>query len=143
MKPIEFTVWGPPQGKLRARTGKGLWYTPKKTQKYQALVRDVYALAARHRASEPHEYAVRLSITAFYPIPKRKPRWWRDQAAQGKIPATAIPDWDNVGKVISDALNGIAWKDDRQVVSGHVDKWYSDEPCVEVTIRFWNAPKQE
>lgn len=29
-------------------------------------------------------------------------------------------DWDNHGKAISDALNGICYQDDRQIIDGHV-----------------------
>ena len=33
------------------------------------------------------------------------------------------PDWDNLGKPVSDALQGIAFKDDRQVVDAHVARY--------------------
>lgn len=46
------------------------------------------------------------------------------------------PDWDNIGKAVCDALNGIAYKDDSQVVSANVYKvWASDGlPKVVVSI---------
>lgn len=31
-------------------------------------------------------------------------------------------DWDNLGKLVSDALNGIIWVDDRQVIDARVMK---------------------
>lgn len=34
----------------------------------------------------------------------------------------ATPDWDNLGKLVSDALNKVAYRDDAQVVSGTVNK---------------------
>lgn len=34
----------------------------------------------------------------------------------------ATPDWDNLGKLVSDALNKVAYKDDAQIVSGTVRK---------------------
>ena len=54
--------------------------------------------------------------------------------AKGEIRPTVKPDWDNIGKIISDALNGIAYKDDAQVVSCTVEKRYSNTPCVEVWL---------
>jgi Holliday junction resolvase RusA-like endonuclease len=44
------------------------------------------------------------------------------------------PDWDNVGKIISDALNEVAYKDDSQIYQCTVAKMYSDRPRVFVQI---------
>lgn len=35
---------------------------------------------------------------------------------------TSKPDWDNVGKLICDSLNGICWKDDAVIADGGVRK---------------------
>ena len=51
------------------------------------------------------------------------------------IYATKKPDWDNIAKVICDALNGIAWVDDSQIVSGTVAKYYAEESKVLVFIK--------
>ena len=45
------------------------------------------------------------------------------------------PDMDNVVKVIADSLNGVAYRDDTQIVDQMCRKFYSDEPRVEVIIR--------
>lgn len=52
-----------------------------------------------------------------------------------KIRPTKKPDWDNVGKIICDSLNNIAYHDDNQVVDAQVRKFFSENPRVEVTIR--------
>lgn len=39
-----------------------------------------------------------------------------------------------MAKIICDALNGIAYRDDAQVVHLAVSKWYDDEPEVVVEI---------
>jgi Holliday junction resolvase RusA-like endonuclease len=39
------------------------------------------------------------------------------------LPNWATRDWDNMGKSIGDALNGLCWHDDNQVVDGGVRKW--------------------
>ena len=44
------------------------------------------------------------------------------------------PDTDNIAKSILDSLNGIAYKDDKQVVELIVYKFYNDVPYVNVTI---------
>lgn len=43
-------------------------------------------------------------------------------------------DWDNLGKLIADALNGIAYYDDRQITYGSVEILQSDEPGVSLTL---------
>ena len=42
--------------------------------------------------------------------------------------------FDNIGKIICDALNGIAYRDDAQIVDALVRKFYSDTPRVIVEI---------
>ena len=41
---------------------------------------------------------------------------------------------DNIGKLINDSLNGLAYTDDRQIVEEKIEKFYSDRPRVEVQI---------
>jgi Holliday junction resolvase RusA-like endonuclease len=45
------------------------------------------------------------------------------------------PDIDNVAKCFLDAMNGIVYKDDSQVVSLHVTKEYGTVGMVEVMVR--------
>jgi Holliday junction resolvase RusA-like endonuclease len=52
----------------------------------------------------------------------------------GGIRPTKKPDCDNIAKAVLDALNGIAYYDDSQVVTVTVEKLYSDTPRVEVEI---------
>ena len=54
-------------------------------------------------------------------------------AANEILPCKA-PDWDNIGKIVTDALNGLAYEDDKQIVDAHVIKLYSDQPRVEVEL---------
>lgn len=43
-------------------------------------------------------------------------------------------DWDNLGKIIADALNGIAYYDDRQITYGSVEIKQAPEPGVSLTL---------
>ena len=52
----------------------------------------------------------------------------------GYIRPAKKPDIDNVIKSILDALNGVAYHDDTQVVAVFAEKYYSDTPRVEVEI---------
>ena len=51
-----------------------------------------------------------------------------------EIKPTKKPDADNIAKAVCDALNGIACKDDSQVVDLTVRKHYSKFPRVQVFI---------
>lgn len=46
-------------------------------------------------------------------------------------------DWDNHGKAVSDALNGICFADDRQIIDGQVQLFKGD-PHIEITLEELN-----
>lgn len=46
------------------------------------------------------------------------------------------PDLDNIAKIACDALNGMLWRDDAQVIALHVQKLYGDRPGL--SVRAWN-----
>ena len=46
---------------------------------------------------------------------------------------------DNIAKIVLDALNGVAWSDDKCVVDLHVAKYYASVPGVQITIRWYRA----
>lgn len=136
---IWFMVPGEPQGKARpkvtrTKTGKSHTYTPDKTVAYEKLVRTQYT----HNAPEDFQFEsgtpLYLIVNAYMRIPKSKPKYQiRDMLANILRP-TKKPDWDNIGKIISDALNKAAYADDAQIVDAHIIKWYSNDPRVEVEI---------
>ena len=44
-------------------------------------------------------------------------------------------DLDNLEKHVFDCLNGLVWKDDKQIAESHARKIYSENPRTEITIR--------
>ena len=44
-------------------------------------------------------------------------------------------DLDNLEKFVFDCLNGLAWKDDKQVAASHARKVYSENPRTEIEIK--------
>lgn len=79
-----------------------------------------------------------LEIKAYFKIPTSASKKRKALMEDGKIRPTKKPDIDNVFKAIADSLNGIAYKDDSQIISGTVSKFYSEQPRVEVTIKEIN-----
>lgn len=134
---VEFTVPGMPIGKGRprfARRGKFVTtYTPEPTATYENLVRVKAAEAMCGIAL--FEQAVSLTI-ALRVIP---PQSWsarkRTNALAGVIYPTTKPDIDNVIKILSDAMNGIVWIDDKQTVDLVVKKRYADVADATVTVK--------
>jgi Holliday junction resolvase RusA-like endonuclease len=60
--------------------------------------------------------------------------------AAGEIAHTSRPDLDNCQKAIEDAMNGIAYVDDVQIVHGVQEKLYAEIPGVDVVLLAW-APR--
>jgi Holliday junction resolvase RusA-like endonuclease len=131
---IKFTIPGPPQGKARARTGKGFAYTPENTVLYENLIKAMY-LKEHCMRVDNLDIPLEMHIKAYCKISKSASLKKYADMHRGATRPTKKPDWDNIGKVVSDALNGIAYHDDAQIVRAIVEKWYSDEPRVEVEIR--------
>lgn len=132
-----FTIPGAPQGKARPKVvRRGNFtqtYTPEKTVNYEALVKLSYQQAANgFFLGEGVPVVVR--IDAYYDTPKAASKKKLRDMLAGLISPTKKPDWDNIGKIVCDALNGIAWKDDAQIVDGRVIKHYSEHPHTDVMI---------
>ena len=130
---IKLTIPGEPCAKQRPRTTKqGHTYTPQKTVNYETLVRELYIL---QNFRQQLEGELVMTVRAYFTIPKSASKKKAADMVGGRIRPTKRPDWDNVGKIISDALNGLAYRDDSQIVRATVEKYYSDEPRVEVEIQ--------
>lgn len=65
-----------------------------------------------------------VSVTLEMDVPASWPASKRFAALAGKIRPTGKPDLDNCVKCILDALNGVLWRDDAQVVELSVSKRY-------------------
>ena len=128
---LRFTVPGEPRAKERPRVYNGHAFTPDKTKHYEAEVKFWYYQCV---GREKLDGEIKAEINAYYKIPKSVSKKKRQQMIDGTIRPTKRPDLDNVAKSILDALNGIAYHDDSAVVSLHVEKWWSDEPRVEVLL---------
>ena len=128
---MKFTIPGPPKGKARHRTSNGHAYTPTDTLMYENAVGFYYLNAG----GEMMEGQFELTIWAYYPIPKNTSKKRRTLMLEGKIRPTIKPDFDNVGKIVADSLNKIAYRDDACVTDATVRKRYSDNPRVEIILK--------
>lgn len=134
---VEFCVQGKPQGKARARTfydtktNKMRSITPQQTKSYEDLIRWSYISA---KGKYFGTSLIKVDITAYYEIPKSYTKKKKEQAVKGEIYPTSKPDCDNIIKVVLDALNGVAYYDDKQVISVSCNKIYSEHGYIKVCI---------
>ena len=132
---IYFVVPGAPYGKGRPRAssrgGFVRLYTPAATVAYEG---EIARLAEIARAEWPvMATPMSLRVIAHHPIPVS----WSKKKQQAALAGDLIPgkpDLDNVAKAVLDALNGVIYVDDKQVVRLVAEKRYSFEPRVEVYV---------
>lgn len=96
------TVPGEPVPKGRPRVYNGHGITPKRTLEAEAFIRRMWI--SQYPNMQPLTGDIHISID-FY------------------MPDRHVKDWDNLAKLVTDALNGIAYADDRQIVTAVVTKW--------------------
>jgi Holliday junction resolvase RusA-like endonuclease len=130
---VVIELLGEPKGKGRPRfvRATGRAYTPQKTASYEACLQHEAALAMVNRPRI--EGAVRVQVSAYFAVPQSWSAKQRDAALSGVIRPTKRPDWENVAKML-DALNGVVWRDDAQIVSGLIEKYFSDRPRLSVQV---------
>ena len=131
-----FVISGPavPQGRPRLTTVNGYAraYTPTQTRKYQRHVQN--CVLEQGKPKELLKGVLRVDTVEYRAIPKSMNKTRRMKAIKGEIRPGKRPDIDNIEKAIWDALTGLVWKDDAQVVDGTRVKYYSNTPRVEVTV---------
>ena len=134
MVSVFFKVPGKPHGKERPRVINGHAYTPEKTKAFEQAVAWAYKAAGGKLFEGP----VEVNATAFYDIPKNTSKKSRELMERGIILPMKKPDVDNVVKAVLDALNGIAYKDDNQVVRETGTKFYGKEPCLYIEVKAYD-----
>jgi len=142
---IQFTVYGKSVPKQRARVvghGKGQThaFTPKQTVEWEA---SIYGQALAHKPPYLHQGPIALGVVFFKLIPRTWSKKKTQEALEGKLrPVGRRDDYDNMIKAVKDALNGLYWRDDGDVVEYipvdgmNPGKYYSDLPRVVIRVRF-------
>lgn len=130
----EFEIPGEIVGKARPRmnTYTGKAYTPTKTKNYEYGIRQWFVL--NYPRFKQIENRVNVTIIAYFDIPKSTSKKKVQEMLDGNISPTKKPDIDNIVKIVLDALNKFAFKDDTQVTKLTVEKIYAKAPKVYVKI---------
>ena len=134
---VTFKVDADPVGKQRARYAKRgnhvMAYTPDKTRNYESLIKE--AAIEAMGSSEPLETPVTLYLYIRAPIPKSLSKKRIEACLNGLEKPIKKPDASNVLKSVEDAMNGVVYKDDSQIVNIHVSKVYSSVSGIDVCIK--------
>lgn len=110
---VKFTVVGEPRSKQRPRVVRGRAYTPKETVAAEKAVAVAYREASEHL----FEHQVVVSIDFYNGNRRRR-------------------DIDNMAKLVMDALNGVAFVDDFQVVELNLRKFFTDKERARTEVRL-------
>lgn len=102
-----------------------------KTEAYRKKVVEP-AIAAAKLVRIPKPAGVEIVAVFYLPRPKSHMGTGKNAGTvKGSSPAFPIGsdtgDFENLVKVVCDALTGILWDDDSQVIRGRIDKVYADD----------------
>ena len=131
---INLLISDSPKASKRPRKGKYSFYVPdacKNKKEIQTLI----------KGQLPDDFVkcdseVYIDIKCYIKTISGFSKLDKELAEDGHIRPITKPDVDNYMKTYLDAFNGFLWMDDGQVVDARLRKYYSEEPRVEVSIKF-------
>ena len=133
---IHFQVEGDPKGKGRPRFSRvGSFtkvYTDKQTLSYEAMI--AFFAKQAMGVTDLLETPVSVFLYVRLPVPQSYTKKRREACLRGTEKPCKKPDIDNIAKTYLDAMNGVIFVDDTQVVDLHVKKLYSDKAGVDVMV---------
>lgn len=112
------------KGRPRLNSYTGCVYTPTRTKDYETLVEQYFIL--KYPKYRPIEGRAKVTILAYFEIPKSTTKMQKEQMLLNNISPTKKPDIDNIVKIVLDAMNKFAFKDDTQIAKLEVEKLYTD-----------------
>lgn len=130
-----FIVPGEVRGKMRPKAssfgGHAKVYTPSKQIEYENWVRLCYQEA--YPDAKPMEGPLYAIVKVNMRVPKSASKKKRQEMLDAKIYPTKKPDLDNCIKQL-DALNGVAFADDSQIIYIDAAKRYMEEDSMCITL---------
>lgn len=117
----------------KQRTFGKRFITPPATRKYEALVAQCAKLAMK--GTKPKEGDIEVSLLIRYLIPKSFSKKNHADALVGNIKPLR-GDLDNACKSILDGMNGIVYKDDRQISYIEARRIYSTNEGAIIEVRY-------
>lgn len=129
---IRLTIPGEPIAASRPRvTKRGIAFTAEPYKSYKKMAHQVIKV---QYSAKPLQGSLHVQIRFYRSVQKSISKVERLRRLSGVHRPTMKPDIDNLFKAVTDACTGIVWKDDNQIVSTKSDKFYSEEPRVEIYV---------
>ena len=132
VKTLQFTIDREPRGKEAHRmTRAGHTYKPPKTVEFENAVKEAYI---KEHGDTMLIGAIGVRIIAFMRWPKNTSKVKQEKMIKGEIRPTKKPDLDNISKAVCDALSGVAYDDDKQIVESLLLKYWDKEGSIQVKL---------
>lgn len=130
---LTFDIAPVAQARPRAtRFGRGIkLYDPKPTKIFKQTLRQ---LAKAKYREKPLNGQIKMELKFYRPVQKGLSKKERHLRLIGTHRPTVRPDIDNYTKSALDALNGVLFEDDAQIVSLSLGKYYSEKPRIEIKM---------
>ena len=143
---LQFTVPGPCKTKnrrglriIKTKAGKVYPHSfkPKEAGNFEAKIAQ-FALHARNEAGykSPTDNALEIIIVVYRKTLKSASKKKQILMRSGEIVPTTRPDLDNYEKPIMDALTGVIYNDDSQIVSKYSAKLFDDGDGERIVIHI-------
>lgn len=140
MTRLAFLIPGEPEGKGRPKFNRaqGRAYTPTKTRLAETAVRNAWQ-AARHVRLPDGPVGVSVEVVLERPGNHFRVDGSLSAAGLRSPYPTKRPDWDNVAKLVCDALEKRAYRNDAAVVDARVIKrWARKTEDPHTRVELWS-----
>lgn len=131
---LRFDIEPVQQARPRAtRFGRGIrLYDTPKVARYK---RDLAELCRMQYHDKPLQGEISLKVVFFRPVQKSISKIEHVRRVSGAHRPVVKPDLSNYLKSFEDALNGVLWADDAMIVHEETDKFYSDNPHIDLEVK--------
>lgn len=129
MEAISFFVPGPTVPYARSGGNGRIRFTPAPQRNFMNLVKTAAAdaMADQPLLTGPLALTLRADFV--------RPASWSRKKAAATVWRTSKPDISNIVKIVEDAMNGVVFADDSQIVQITAQKRYAEKPGIVVTVQ--------
>jgi Holliday junction resolvase RusA-like endonuclease len=139
---IELNISGKPEGKSRPRFGSGgRVYTPRKTEVAEREIRAAWEEQGRPRLPDG---PIEIEIVLIVERPRGHFNTKGELNKKGRsmpFPHNKKPDVDNAVKLVMDALNTRAYRDDVQICKATVTREWGDIAFTQIRLNELNVTR--